>query len=419
MDRVVVVGAGMAGLRTTEALRKNGFAGDVVVVGAEVHLPYNRPPLSKEVLAAEVEHSKVAFPLRASLGNVDWRLGRRAVNADVAARTVTLDDSDVLAYDGLVIATGLRPRRLPIERPPADDQSGRHVLRTLDDAAALRARLRPGVRVVVLGAGFIGCEVAATARQLGCEVMCVAIDPLPMIRPLGPVVGAEMQRRHEGHGVQFRLGVGVEAFDGDDRVRGVRLATGETLPADVVVEAISSHCNVEWLAATELDIRDGVLCDSMLRVHTTLGTAVDAVHVVGDLARFPNPLFDEVPRRVEHWNIPTETGRRAGAALAARLSSGAYDTVALVPFAPVPAFWSDQYEMRLQSYGMLGLADDDGIRLLEGQLDGNFVMGYFRGDLLVGVVGMGMLAQTNAYRSQIGHGLEPGVSAGKQLSPNA
>jgi NADPH-dependent 2,4-dienoyl-CoA reductase/sulfur reductase-like enzyme len=276
------------------------------------------------------------------------------------------------------------------------------------DAAALRADLVPGARLVVLGAGFIGCEVAATARNLGCEVTSVAIDPYPMVRPLGAALGAEMQRRHEAHGVAFRLGVGVVGFRGEDRVRGVDLSSGEQLVADVVVEAISSHCNVEWLAGNGLDLRDGVRCDNLLRACADDGTAVDGVHVVGDLARFPNPLFDDVPRRVEHWNIPTETGRRAAAALVAYLAGDGYDAVAAKPFRPMPSFWSDQYDLRLQSFGAPGLAGgEDDIRVLEGSLDHEVVVGYHRDDVLVGVVGIGMLPRVMDYRTAIER---PGVA---------
>jgi 3-phenylpropionate/trans-cinnamate dioxygenase ferredoxin reductase subunit len=402
MQRVVVVGAGMGGLRAAEGIRKAGFVDELVVVGAEVHMPYNRPPLSKEVLATEVEHEKVAFPLRSALGEVDWRLGQTATGLSLDRRVVHLDEGAELSCDGLVIATGLRPRRLDLPGPPPTAAAGRHALRTLDDAATLRQELRPGVNVVVLGAGFIGCEVAATARQLGCEVTCVAIDPLPMVRPLGALLGAEMQRRHEVKGVRFRLGVGIVGFHGEERVTGVELADGTVLPADVVVEAISSHCNTEWLVDTELDLADGVLADNVLRGVTTEGKSVDGVHVVGDLARFPNPRFDDVPRRVEHWNIPTETGKRVGPALASYLRGDGYEPVSSTPFVPIPAFWSDQYEIRMQSYGSLGLADPDGIEVLEGDLTDEVVVGYRRGEQLVGVAALGMLPRVNSYRASIG-----------------
>jgi 3-phenylpropionate/trans-cinnamate dioxygenase ferredoxin reductase subunit len=405
LRRALVVGASMGGLRAAESLRRAGFAGEVVVVGEETHLPYNRPPLSKEVLAGEVAHAHVALPMRASVADVDWRTGVRATDLDLTNRTVDLAGGSVLTYDGLVIATGLRPRRLDLPGPPPTAAAGRHALRTLDDAAELRAQLHPGTHVVVLGAGFIGCEVAATATRLGCVVTCVAIDAYPMLRPLGKLLGEEMRRRHEEQGVSFRLGTGVVRFCGDERVTGVELSDGEMLAADVVVEAISSHCNTEWLARSGLDVSDGVLCDNGLRACRPGGSAVDGVYAVGDIARFPNPLFDDIPRRVEHWNIPTETGRRAGPALAAYLAGEAVDESAAA-FAPMPSFWSDQYDIRLQSYGAPGLAAPEDVRILEGDLQDEVVVGYLRCGTLVGVVGLGMLARVNAYRAMIGSALE-------------
>jgi NADPH-dependent 2,4-dienoyl-CoA reductase/sulfur reductase-like enzyme len=403
-QRVVIVGASLGGLRTAEALHRAGYSGEVVVVGAEPHLPYNRPPLSKEVLAAQVSHTAVAFPMRSAVADVVWRLGMPATGADLARRRVTLADGVTIDFDGLVVATGLRSRRLSVPGPAPTVAAGRHSLRTLDDAAALRAALTPGAQVVVLGAGFIGSEVAATARTLGCEVTAVAIDPYPMVRPLGAMLGAQMQSRHEAHGVRFRLGVGVRGFAGEHRVTGVELTSGEVLAADVVVEAISSHCNTEWLVGTGLDLADGVRCDNTLRACRTDGTPVDGVHVVGDLACFPNPLFDDVPRRVEHWNIPTETGRRVGAALAGYLRGEGYEPALAQEFAPLPSFWSDQFEIRLQSFGSPGLAGEgpDDIRILEGEIDNEVIVGYHRQGRLMGVVGLGMLPKVMAYRTRIG-----------------
>lgn len=403
-QRVLVVGAGLGGLRSAEALRRAGFTGEVVVVGDEPHLPYSRPPLSKEVLAAGVSHEAVAFPLRAVVTDVQWRLGVPASSADLESRVVRLADGTELGYDGLVVATGLQPHRLGVPGPAPGAASGRLTLRTLADASALRAVLGEGTRVTVVGAGFVGCEVAATARGLGCDVTVVAVDPEPMVQPLGAMLGAELRRRHEQRGVGFRLGVTVARFLGEDRVTGVELGSGETVASDVVVEAVGSRCATEWLAGTGLDLSDGVLCDGALRVVRRDGTPVDGVHVVGDLARFPNPRFDDVPRRVEHWAMPTDTGRRAGQALASFLAGDGYAGALAQPFAPLPSFWSDQYDIRLQSFGMPGLAGGapDDVRVLEGDLRDEVVVGYHRDGVLMAVVGLGMLQRVMSYRAAIG-----------------
>lgn len=394
---VVIVGASMGGLRAAEALRNNGFEGQITVIGAEVHAPYNRPPLSKEVLAKEVTHDAVAFKLRAHVEDVIWHLGDPATSVDLETQVVTTNSGKAFEYDGLVIASGLRPRTLDL---PNGKLSGRHTVRTLDDAIGLRADLVPGARVIVAGAGFIGCEVAATARGLGCEVTNVAIDSFPMIRPLGEKLAAELQRRHESHGVSFRLGHGIKDLIGTDSLSGLILDDGESLEATVLVEAISSHCNVEWLANTNLDISNGVLTDSTLRAVTTEGRSVEGVYVVGDLARFANPLFDDEARRIEHWNIPTETGKRVGAVLSAYLAQADnFAELVAQPFAPLPSFWSDQYDMKIQGFGMPGLADR--YELVDGELSGEFIMAYFRNDVLIGVVGIGMTSEVMKYRKQL------------------
>ena len=402
-QRAVVVGAGMAGLRTAEALRGQGYAGEVVVLGDEPHAPYSRPPLSKEALAGELAHERVAFRVRKAAADVVWRLGSRVTRADLAARRVELDDGGSLGFDALVAATGVTARRLAVPGPPPVAEAGRHVVRTLDDAVALRADLGPGVRLVVVGAGFIGSEVAATARGLGCEVTCVALDPLPMIRPLGPLLAAALRTHHEAHGVRFHLGVGVDAFEGSGRVTGVRLSDGVVVAADVVVEALGSRPATQWLDGHGFDLADGVLTDGALRPLVQQGIAIDGVAVVGDLARFPNPRFGPGAWRVEHWSVPTDAGRRAGAVLAAHLSGDAarYADVVATPWEVLPSFWSDQYDLRLQSYGMPSLADPDGVTLLEGDLTGQCVVGYHRDGQLVGVVGIGMLPRVNAYRDKV------------------
>ncbi|MET3768358.1 NADPH-dependent 2,4-dienoyl-CoA reductase/sulfur reductase-like enzyme [Marisediminicola sp. UYEF4] len=395
---VIIVGAAMGGLRTAEALRKAGYAGPLTVIGEELHAPYNRPPLSKDVLAGVVTHESVAFPQRASTADVEWMLGSRVVSADLAARTVTTGDGVAHPYAALVIATGLRPRRLALRELP-----GRHTVRTLDDAMALRDELVPGARVVIVGSGFIGCEVAATARKLGCEVTVVSPSALPIVRPLGPLLAAEILSRQEAHGVAFRLGHTITGLVGAPRLEAVELNDGAVIPAALLIEAIGSDCNSEWLTGTGIDCTDGVLADAAMRAVSADGTVHDDVYVVGDIARFPNAMFDDVARRVEHWNIPTDTGKRAGAVLAAWLASPeAFAEAVSTPFEPMPAFWSNQFEMALQAYGLPGLADD--IRLLGGSLASEAVVGYYRGDRMVGVVGLGMKAALLPYRKVIAEG---------------
>ncbi|WP_046730412.1 NAD(P)/FAD-dependent oxidoreductase [Streptomyces humi] len=391
--RIVVAGASMAGLRAAEQVRAAGWTGAITLVGDEPHMPYNRPPLSKEVLAGRAPFESLAFRPRASVADVEWRLGRKAVAARLDRRTVRLDDGSVLSYDGLVVATGMRPRRLRCAGPAA----GRHTVRTLDDAQGLRAALtRPGARVVVVGAGFIGCEVAATAVGLGvAEVTVVDPLPLPMAGPLGELLGRSLRRRHEQRGVRFVLGAGVAGFAGDDRVTGVVLDDGSVLPADVVVESVGSVANTEWLDGNGLDLRDGVLTDPLLRV----GGRPEVV-AVGDVARFPNARYDGVPRRVEHWSIPTDSAKHAAKGLVGHLHG---DEPELPPFAPLPTFWSDQHDFRLQSFGapLLGKGD---VRVLDGDPDGDVLVGYHRDGLLVGVVALGgqaVAAAAARYRAEL------------------
>ncbi|MEV5551339.1 FAD/NAD(P)-binding oxidoreductase [Streptomyces sp. NPDC052309] len=386
---IVVAGASMAGLRAAEQLRAAGWTGGITLVGDEPHMPYNRPPLSKEVLSGKAPFESLAFRPRASVADVTWRLGTRVATADLDRHTVGLDDGETLTYAGLVVATGMRPRRLNCPGPRA----GRHTVRTLADAQGLREALtRPGARVVVVGAGFIGCEVAATAVALGAaEVTVVDPLPLPMIGPLGELLAGALLKRHEERGVRFTLGTGVAGFEGQDQVSGVVLADGTVLAADVVVESVGSLANTEWLDGNGLDLTDGVLTDEHLRV----GGRPDVV-AVGDVARFPNARYDGVPRRVEHWSIPTDTAKHA-----ARVLTG-QDT-GLAPFAPLPTFWSDQHDFRLQSFGAPALGRDD-VRVLDGDLDGDVLAGYHTGGRLVGVVALGGQAAAAAaarYRAEL------------------
>jgi NADPH-dependent 2,4-dienoyl-CoA reductase/sulfur reductase-like enzyme len=418
--RVVVVGAGMAGLRSAEAVRKAGFGGEVTVVGAEPHMPYNRPPLSKDGIRAAFDAGQLPFRLARAATGIGWRLGEPAVAADLAARTVTLAGGAVLGWDGLVVATGVRSRRLALPGP----QAGQHAVRTLDDLAELRKDLELARRIVVVGGGFIGSEVAAAARTRGLDVTVVEPEPLPMRRPLGDELAAELLRRHESHGVRFRLGTAPVAFEGGERVRAVTLSDGTTLDADLVVESVGSVPNVEWLDGNGLDLADGVACDERLRVLAATTSsppaARDDVVAAGDVARYPHPLLFGQSRRIEHWTVATDTGKYAAGVLARSLSGADADAsagsgsgsasgagsgsaagggpAAGGGFAAVPTFWSDQYELRIQSFGVTGLSD---VRILEGSLDGDVAVGYHHDGLLAGVVLIGLGGRYTHYRAQV------------------
>ena len=390
-DQVVIVGAGLGGLRAAESLRGAGYDGHIVVIGDEPHLPYNRPPLSKEALAGGVNVEDLHFRRRPTIDDVEWRLGAKVVSSDLEAGIVRLEDGSEIPFTGLVIASGIRPRQLPIPGPT----TGRVLLRNADDAAYLRDRLGPDTHLVILGAGFIGCEVAATARKLGAEVDVVALDPEPLVRPLGEEFGAAMRRHHEANGVRFHLGRTVQEVLGDDHVTGVRLDDGTELPATIVLEAIGSVPNVEWLDGNDLDLSNGILVDDSMRV---VDSPVPAV-AVGDIARHPNALFPGEPMRVEHWNMPTEIGRHAGKTLAALLAGAEPDPT---PFAAVPSFWSDQYDLNIQSFGMPGLGDPV---LVDGDIDGDCIVEYRKhsgeNDELVGVVGINRSKDLLPYRKTL------------------
>ena len=365
---VVVVGASLAGLRAVEEARALGFGGRLVVVGAEPHLPYDRPPLSKQVLAGEWEADRTALrTLPYDDLAVEWRLGRRAAALSVGERAVLLADGERLAYDGCVLATGAVPRTLP-DTPPL---AGIHVLRTLDDCLALRAELEHAPRVVVVGAGFIGAEVAATCRGRGLAVSVLEALPAPMVRGLGPTLGNALARLHVDHGVDLRLGVGVAGFEGHDRVEGVVLGDGTVVAADVVVVGIGVRPATDWLEGSGLTVEDGVVCDATCR-------AAPGVVAAGDVARWPNPLFDGESMRLEHWTNAAEQG----AFVARRLLHGNGQTS---PFDPVPFVWSDQYDRKIQVVGMVH--GDDRIEVVEGSpADHQFVAAVGRAGRLVGAV---------------------------------
>jgi NADPH-dependent 2,4-dienoyl-CoA reductase/sulfur reductase-like enzyme len=386
-DQVVVVGAGLGGMRVAESMRASGYTGKLILVGDEPHYPYNRPPLSKEALAHGVAVADLHFRRKSSLDDVEWRLGAAATASDIANGTLTLADDTQLSFTGLAIATGIRPRRLPIPGPT----TGRFALRGVAEAEALRTHLNPDAHLVILGAGFIGCEVAATARSLGAQVDVVALDEEPMIRAIGTDLGAAMRRHHEKHGIRFHLGRTVTQFLGDEVVTGVQFDDGTEIPATVVLEAVGSVPNTEWLAGNGLDLSDGVLVDDNLQV---MGSPRPAV-AVGDVARHPNALFPNGQWRIEHWNMPTETGRRAGQTLAALLAG---EELASPAFAALPSFWSDQYDLNVQSFGMPGLGEPV---LVDGEWDGDCIVEYRNNDALVGVIGVNRSKDLMDYRKAL------------------
>ena len=363
MRRIVVVGASAAGLSAVETLRREGYDEAITLVGEEPHPPYDRPPLSKQILAAQWEPERLPLRSPDQLGalDLDLRLGVTATGLDLGARTVHLAGDERLSYDGLIVATGVRPRRLPGQ--------GAHVLRTLDDALALRNRLGPGCRLVVVGAGFLGAEAAAVARGLGCEVILLEPAPVPLAHAVGEQIGRVLSQAHLEHGVDLRTGVGVTAVS----EQGALLADGSLVEADEVLVAIGSLPNTGWLAGTGLDLADGLGCDQF-------SCAAPEVYAAGDVARWYNPLFG-VPMRIEHRTNAAEQGMAAARNL--------LRPEARRPFAPVPYFWSDQYDMKIQAYGYL--RGHDAVQVVAGELsERRFVAAYRTGDRLAGVLGVGM-----------------------------
>jgi 3-phenylpropionate/trans-cinnamate dioxygenase ferredoxin reductase subunit len=330
LRHVVVVGAGVAGLTAAGALRRRGYAGQLTVVGAETGPPYDRPPLSKQVLTDGWDAERVRLRAVPELDEADasWCLGETATEFDLGARVLETDRARRLAWDGLVLATGLRPRTLPGAAYP-----NVHTLRTFDDAVALRDQLADGISVLVVGAGVLGCELAASARSLGAEVTVVDVVPVPMLRHLGPVVGGELALRHQAHGVALRLGVGVEAVQGRDRVERVVLTDGSEVDVDVVVVAIGAAPDLGWLEGSGLPLGDGVLCDSRL-------IAAPGVVAAGDVASWENPAFGR-RMRIEHRFNAAEQATVA----ATNLLGGD------VEYDAVPFFWTEQLGLRIQAFG--------------------------------------------------------------------
>lgn len=384
---IVIVGAGLAGLRTAEELRRAKYAGPLVLIGDEPRLPYDRPPLSKQFVRGETDDTTLRPGEFFAEKQIELRLGSEAVGVDTGRQRVLLADGSALDYAHLVIATGLRPRRLP----GLPDLGGVHVLRGHADAAALRTELATATRALVVGAGFIGCELAASFRARGIEVVLVEPQPEPLAGVLGAQVGALVARMHRAEGVDLRCGIGLDTFVADktERVRGARLSDGSEVDTDLVVVGVGSRPVTEWLADSGIALADpadggGVLADEVGR------TSADRVWAVGDVAAW---LHDTgVRKRVEHW---TNAGEQAKL-LACALLGAEPPTVARVPY-----FWSDQYDVKIQALGTPAATDDVHIVADDGR---KFLAYYGQHGMLTGVVGAGMTAQVMKVRAKVAAG---------------
>lgn len=371
--RVLVVGAAASGLATVEALRRKGFAGGITVLGDEPHPPYDRPPLSKQVLNGQWEPSRTALRTPEMLAglNAEFVHGDAAVALDPATRTVRTERGRDHRADAIVIATGMRARLLPGQQ----DLAGVHVLRTLDDALALRKGLLACTRLVVVGEGVLGAEIAATARTLGLDVTMTGPQPAPMALQLGPLVSQVLAELHGEHGVRLRLGVGVVGLVGDQgRVTGVRLATDEVLPADAVVVAIGASPATQWLADSGLRLDNGVVCDSRCR-------AGEGIYAVGDVARWHHERLGRLIRLENRTNATEQAQVVAGAILGDD-----------EPYVPVPYFWTDQFVAKIQVHGFIPA--DAEPEVVDGDVSARrFVARYSSDGVITGVLGWNMPKQ--------------------------
>ncbi|MFJ1647738.1 NAD(P)/FAD-dependent oxidoreductase [Streptomyces sp. NPDC088258] len=383
-SRITVVGASAAGLSVVEGLRREGYTGRLTLVGEETHLPYDRPPLSKQLLSGAWETGRLRLrpPGAIEALGLDLRLGTAAVALDTAAGEVALADGEVIGHDALVVATGTRARRLP----GTEHIAGVHVLRTLEDALALRAGLASKPHLVVVGGGFVGAEAACAARELGCEVTLVTDTAQPMGDALGDELGAVLRTVHAEHGVRMMTGATVErVLTADGRATGVRLADGRSLAADAVLVGIGARPNVEWLAGSGVPVSNGVVCDATLY-------AGSGIWAAGDVASWPHPRTGE-RIRVEHRTNAAEQGR----AVARNLLAG---PAPAVPFETVPYVWSDQYDLKIQIYGRTRGADE--VRIVEGSpAERRLVALYGRNGRVCAAVGVNMMRALRSYRPQV------------------
>jgi 3-phenylpropionate/trans-cinnamate dioxygenase ferredoxin reductase component len=393
---VVVVGASLAGWRAVETLRADGFQGDITLVGEELHLPYDRPPLSKQILAGTwpPEKAVLADKRRSSELRVHEVLGHRAVRLDAEGRKIEVDDGTILTGDAVVIATGATPRHLP-GTENLGHRDGLFTLRTLDDSVALKAAIAAveSCRVIVVGAGFIGAEVASTCAGLGCRVTVIETMEIPLSNILGPLIGAHCGSLHATHGVDLRTGAGVAGLR---RVEGaapgleVELVGGDVLEADVVVVGIGVVPAVGWLEGSGLTVENGVVCDDRL-------FAAEGVVAAGDTARWLwHHDGGEEMIRIEHWQIAAE----AGVAAARSILAG---RAAAEPFVPIPYFWSDQFGVRFQVLGNPG--GDDDVEMVDGSLEeGKFVALFGRAGRLRAAMAIGRPRRLMGYRPLLAAG---------------
>jgi NADPH-dependent 2,4-dienoyl-CoA reductase/sulfur reductase-like enzyme len=384
--RFVVVGASLAGLRAVETLRGRGFDGALTLIGEEPFPPYDRPPLSKQVLQGAWAPEQTFFRKKEGYDALalDMRLGVRATALDLAGRRVSLADGSTVEYDRLIIATGARVRTLPGVAP----RPGLHVLRGLEDVVALRAALTGATHVAIVGAGFIGLEVAASCRVRGLAVTVVEPRPAPLAAALDPAISSMIAALHRDHGVDLRTGVSVSAVLGEQRVAGLRLSDGSRIEADVVVVGIGVVPNTEWLEGSGLALDAGIVCNGF-------SEAAPGVYAAGDVARVANRWYGAAPR-IEHWTNAVEQGVHAA-------ENALAGPAAATGFSSVPYVWSDQYDRKIQFLGRLHPYDE--MRVVEGSLeDRRFTALYRRGDRLVACVAVNDPRAVIRYRKQLAAG---------------
>lgn len=380
---VVVVGASLAGLRAVHTARKRGFDGRLTLVGAEPHLPYDRPPLSKDFLdagAAAVEPWLEGGQELAATHGVELALGEPATGLDPLARLLHVGDREI-NYDALLVATGVQARTLP----GADHLDGVLTLRSLDDAARVRQALDAGARTVVIGAGFIGSEVASAARKRGLDVTLVETQPTPLVRSVGEYAGRALSDLHLAHGTDLRCGVGVDRVVGDHHVEGVELADGSSIEADLVVVGIGASPATSWLAGSGLALDNGLVCDSHLRAGPNVWAA-------GDVARWDEPGLG-VSIRLEHWTNAAE--------MASVAMTNLLDPENASPYRHVPYFWSDWYGSRIQ---FAGLPEGDPEIVTGGWGEPAFVALYRRNQRLIGALALNKRGDIMKYRALIARG---------------